>query len=145
MSGADDARVTLLKRLDTSIENSMRTYRRWQFTQWAFTAIIAAVGVLTSAAGIDKSVEASGPPWYGTPSALLAWGVIAAVTASLNQALSPGARREREHQTKFAVHLTKGALEVGRISTVEADRLWAMALTKPDKAIEELNSSRTSS
>lgn len=145
MSGADDARASLLKRLDESIETFVRSYRRWQFIQWAFTGIIAAAGVLTSAAGINRPVDASGPPWYGTPTALLAWGVIAAVTASLNQVISPGARRERNHQNKFAFHLTKGALEVGRISTSEADRLWGMALTNPDKAIEELNSSRTSS
>ena len=143
MPGTDDARASVLQRLDKSIQTFVTSYRRWQFIQWMFTAIIAAAGVLTSAAGINKP-DASGPPWYGTPSALLAWGVIAAVTASLNQVLSPGARRERDHQTKFAFHLTKGALEVGRISTSEADRLWGMALTNPDKAIEELNS-RTSS
>jgi hypothetical protein len=144
MSDADDARASLLKRLDESIETFVRSYRRWQFVQWGFTTIIAAAGALTSAAGIAAPVEASGPPWYGTPTALLAWGVIAAVTASLSQATSPGVRSERNHQTKFALHLTKGALEVGRISAGEDDRLWGMALTDPDKAIEELSSSRTS-
>lgn len=145
MSGADDARARVLKRLDGSIETFVRSYWRWRFIQWGFTAIIAAAGVLTSAAGIKTPVDASGPPWYGTPTALLAWGVIAAVTASLNQAISPGTQSERNHQTKFAFHLTRGALEVGRISASEADRLGGMALTNPDKAIEELNSPRTSS
>ena len=144
MSDVDDARASLLRRLDESIETSVSSYRRWQFIQWGFTAIIAAAGVLTAAAGIVTPVAASGPPWYATPTALLAWGVIAAVTASLNQTIGPGARSERTHQTKFAFHLTKGALESRRISASEADRLWGMALTNPDKAIEELNSSTTS-
>ena len=145
MSGADDARASVLKRLDESIKDYVRSYQRLRFTQWGFTAIIAAAGVLTSAAGTHRSVEASGSPWYGTPTALLAWGVMAAVAAALNQAISPGARSERKHQSKFAFHLTKGALEVGRISASEADRLWGMALTDPDKAIVDLNSSQTSS
>ena len=71
------------------------------------------------------------------------WGLSGAVTSSLNQASSPGVRRERNHQTKLALHLTKGALKVGRISASQAERLWGIALTKPDNAIEELSSSRT--
>ena len=136
MSDTEDARTHLLVTLGKDIQTYVISYKRWQAIQWAFTVIMAAAGALTSAAGIKGATS-----WFGTPTALVIWGIVSAVTASLNQATNPAARSQRIHQSKFALHLTKGALEVGRIKVDEAERFWGIALTEPDKAIEELNRS----
>jgi len=135
---ADDtqARKRELEEIEKSITRSTIVYWIWQVSHWLSAGAIAICGFLSTSPGAH---EGSPPPWYGTPDALVFYGLVGAVGGLFQDGANPGAKRERQHQKKFAQHLLKMALEGGRISPPQANRLRGMALTDPDKAIQELN------
>jgi hypothetical protein len=122
--------IAELKRL---MEWYKQRHRTNKALQWTLTALIAAAGVLTSAAGIQK-----GPELISSSNALLAWGLIAAVGAAINQVGSPGAASERNLNIKLTLKRLKYDLEFTNLPVEKAADILGIAVKDPDRATEVL-------
>ena len=76
--------------------------------------------------------------WYAKPGALLAWGIITAVGAVLDQWANPGKRAEDHLLYKVALRAIEAAVRWQNLDIEKATKLWNSARINPEVALRAL-------
>lgn len=124
-----------LKDIEGKITSRKRVENLYKFLRILLMVTIAVCGFITASI---SSNDAKGV-WVFTTESLFPIGLISAVSAILNQALSPSEKSIFHKSVKKALQSIHYLVEYGSLETKTASRLMALALTEPDKALEEIH------
>lgn len=129
-----DTNDQFVRKLESEIKSKSVTQARYKYARITLMAIIAVCGFFTAAA--SQSVGKAS--WLSSPTFLLLIGLLSSVCAVLNQAVNPDEKHSYHRTGKKALQIIKEHVEFGIMPINEAVKLKGLALTEPDKAIDQL-------
>jgi hypothetical protein len=130
-----DKRLEYLQVIDEEAKWHYSLYRRARFLQMVLMIAIAVAGLLTASAGLSEHRGA----FYSTPTALLVWGIVSVVCATINQWANPERRSSKHFNVKMALRAVEGAVKNRDMPLADAEMLHTLTFKNPEAVIEKLS------
>jgi FtsH-binding integral membrane protein len=111
----------------------------YQFLNVGLGVIIAACGFLTAAASQTELKTT----WISSPTALLMFGLLSAISAIINQIMTPGQRYAHHKIVRLALQHIRGEVKFRKMTVKDAQALRTLALTKPEFVLGKLEGEST--
>ncbi len=138
----DDKKQQLLLEIETAIEKYRKYRKRSTALQWSVLLLVTIAGFFTTAAGsVELGKETSA--WFASPTALTAWGLIAAIGSLIVQNANPAQMAERFEKKKDAMRAIRTALKYRNLDLIVAAELVEIARVDPGQALDDLSNQQS--
>jgi hypothetical protein len=124
-----------LEEIDETIKRRQRLELNFKILHVGLGVVVASCGFLTAAA----SQATMKTTWISTPSALLIFGLLSAMSAIINQLLTPSEKQAHHQNVKRALQYIRGEVKFRSMTVKQAELFRILATTNPELVLGQLN------